>query len=103
VLHDWRLRECNYGQLSGGPAAVVQASRANYLDIAHPGGESWRQAVERVGWFVEDMRRRESARCLVIGHMATRWGLEHYINGKRLEELATEDFEWQEGWEYRLD
>jgi hypothetical protein len=34
--------------------------------------------------------------------MATRWGLDHFIKGVSLEELATADFAWQEGWEYRL-
>jgi 2,3-bisphosphoglycerate-dependent phosphoglycerate mutase len=27
VLHDWRLRECDYGALSGGPAGELHASR----------------------------------------------------------------------------
>jgi hypothetical protein len=38
----------------------------------------------------------------VIGHIATRWGLDHIINGVPLENLAREDFAWQEGWEYRI-
>ena len=41
-------------------------------------------------------------RVLVIGHVATRWGLEHRLNGIPLEELAGEAFRWQPGWEYRL-
>jgi hypothetical protein len=41
-------------------------------------------------------------RVLVIGHVATRWGLEHFIGGVPLEDLAEQDFAWQEGWEYRL-
>jgi hypothetical protein len=36
------------------------------------------------------------------GHVATRWGLDHFINGVPLENLAREDFAWQEGWEYRI-
>jgi 2,3-bisphosphoglycerate-dependent phosphoglycerate mutase len=39
---------------------------------------------------------------LVIGHVATRWGLDHFIGGARLEDLAAQDFAWQEGWEYRV-
>jgi len=38
----------------------------------------------------------------VIGHIATRWALEHRVNGRTLSELAAEEFEWQPGWEYEL-
>ena len=47
-------------------------------------------------------RRWNGQRILVIGHVATRWGLEHVIGGVPLEDLVNEDFAWQEGWEYRL-
>ena len=39
---------------------------------------------------------------LVIGHVATRWALEHHLNGVALEDLAAADFAWQEGWEFQL-
>jgi hypothetical protein len=41
-------------------------------------------------------------RVLVVGHVATRWGLDHVIGGAAVEDLAVADFAWQEGWEYRL-
>ena len=102
VLLDWRLRECDYGQRSGMPVAELQAGRRDHLDVPYPGGESWRQAVERVGWFLRDLQRWHGQRVLVIGHVATRWGLDHWLNGTPLEDLAEADFAWQEGWEYRL-
>lgn len=103
VLLDWRLRECDYGQRNGMPAAELHAGRSDHLDVPYPGGESWRDAVARVGWFVEDLPRRwEGQRVLVIGHVATRWGLDHWLNGRPIEELAAEDFAWREGWQYRL-
>jgi 2,3-bisphosphoglycerate-dependent phosphoglycerate mutase len=103
VLLDWRLRECDYGQRNGMSALELHASRRDYLDRPYPGGESWRQAVARVGRFVGDLPLRWSGRrVLVIGHVATRWGLDHVIGGVPLEDLAAADFDWQEGWEYRL-
>jgi 2,3-bisphosphoglycerate-dependent phosphoglycerate mutase len=39
---------------------------------------------------------------LIIGHVATRWGLDHFIGGVPLEDLVEQDFAWQEGWEYRM-
>jgi hypothetical protein len=41
-------------------------------------------------------------RLLVIGHVATCWAFDHYLNGMTLESLIGADFEWREGWEYRL-
>ncbi|MCP4226178.1 MAG: hypothetical protein GY773_22820 [Actinomycetia bacterium] len=41
-------------------------------------------------------------RVLVIGHVATRWALQHYLEGRPLAELVTEGFDWQLGWEYQL-
>jgi broad specificity phosphatase PhoE len=103
VLYDWRLRECDYGQRNGMPAAELHAGRREHLDHPYPGGESWRQAAGRVGRFLGDLPLRWSGRrVLVIGHVATRWGLDHVIGGVPLEELAVADFAWREGWEYRL-
>ena len=103
ILHDWRLRECDYGEHNGMPAALVHAERQAYLDTPYPGGESWRSAVMRVGRFVGDLQLRwVGQRVLVIGHVATRWGLDHCINGERLDDLIGADFSWTEGWEYRI-
>jgi broad specificity phosphatase PhoE len=103
VLHDWRLRECDYGERNGMPVAELHAGRREHLDQPYPGGESWRQAVLRVGRFLDDLPLRwPGQRMVVIGHVATRWGLDHFIRGVSLEELMDEDFAWQEGWEYRL-
>jgi len=103
VLHDWRLRECDYGTGNGTPSAVLHQRRLDYLDQPYPGGESWRQAVQRVGRFLDDVPMRwNGQRVLVIGHVATRWALDHLLNGVPLEELVVQDFDWREGWEYQL-
>jgi 2,3-bisphosphoglycerate-dependent phosphoglycerate mutase len=71
VLLDWRLRECDYGQLNGSPAAELHVHRAEYVDTPHPAGESWRQAVTRTASFVADVSLRWSGeRVLVIGQPA---------------------------------
>jgi 2,3-bisphosphoglycerate-dependent phosphoglycerate mutase len=103
VLHDWRLRECDYGQRNGMPAAEVHGRRREHLDQPYPGGESWRQAIARVGRFLGDLPLRwGDQRVLIVGHVATWWGLEHFIGGATLEDLAGRDLARREGWEYRL-
>ncbi|MFC4456437.1 histidine phosphatase family protein [Deinococcus sonorensis] len=103
VVHDWRLRECNYGELNGQPAQTVLQNRRRYQDVPYPNGESWRQAVNRVGRFLKDLRVGWSdQRVLVIGHVATRWAFDHLIDGVPLEDLIAQDFRWREGWVYHL-
>lgn len=103
VLHDWRLRECDYGDYNGMPAAELHEHRDRYLDEPYPGGESWRQAVSRVGRFLDDLPLRwGDQRVLIIGHVATRWALDHLLNQVPLETLISADFAWREGWEYRV-
>jgi len=104
VLKDWRLRECDYGQLNGAAALEVHRDRRGYLNLPYPGGESWQQATERVGRFLSDLPVRwEGQRILVVGHTATRLGLQRFLGGEDLEDLVTADFVWQEGWEYTLE
>jgi len=103
VFADWRLRECDYGSLNSQPAVDVHRNRQRYLDTPHPGGESWRQAIARVGRVLPDLRTRwDGSRVLIVGHVATRWALEHLINRFPLEELIAAEFHWREGWEYQL-
>jgi 2,3-bisphosphoglycerate-dependent phosphoglycerate mutase len=101
IFHDWRLRECDYGEQNGAARDELDRTRREYLDHPYPGGESWRQATQRVKYSLDDLGVRwKSCRVLVIGHIATRWALEHYLNGVPLEDLAGAQFTWQPGWEY---
>ena len=104
ILLDWRLRECDFGEGNGMPVSELQRTRLRHLDEPYRRGESWRQAVTRVGQFLDDLPQRWSdRRVLVIGHTATRWAFDHFLNGVALEDLVDAEFAWQEGWEYRLD
>ena len=81
-----------------------EAARRRRLRRPYPGGESWQQAVERVSAVLEDLDRWAGRRVLLIGHTATRWALEHHLNGRPLETLVAEGaLPWQAGWEYTLD
>lgn len=104
VLLDWRLRECDYGELNGMSRDRVHADRLAQLTTPFPGGESWQQAVERVGRFLDDLLPRwDDARVLVVGHVATQLGLDHHLRGVDLGEAVAADFTWQPGWEYVLE
>jgi 2,3-bisphosphoglycerate-dependent phosphoglycerate mutase len=101
IVVDRRLRECDYGGMTGIAPELLE--RSEHVDVPYPSGESWRQAADRVGWFLRDLEARwQGSRVLVVGHTATRWGLDHLLNGVALEALVGAPFEWQEGWEYRV-
>jgi broad specificity phosphatase PhoE len=101
VFHDWRLRECDYGVLNGAPAAELEI--AKHVDVPYPGGESYREVVERVGSFLDDLRRGwDGKRVVVVSHAAPRWALQHLLDGVPLEELVGAPFDWQPGWEFRV-
>jgi broad specificity phosphatase PhoE len=103
IYHDARLRECNYGSLNGLPADLVTAERRQHVDAPFPGGESYVDAVERMRSFLYDLARAwDGSRVLLIGHSATRWALDHLVDGVPLADLVEAPFEWQEGWEYVL-
>lgn len=104
VLLDWRLRECDYGELNGMARDSVLSDRLAQLATPFPGGESWQQAVERIGRFLPDLLPRwDGARVLVVGHVATQIGLDHHLKGIALAEALAADFTWQPGWEYVLE
>ena len=100
VRADPRLRECNYGELNGAPVGRL-APRARFIATPFPGGESYRQVVERVADLVGELGPYEGQRVLLIGHSATRWALEHLLCGRALEALVDAPFAWQPGWSYR--
>ena len=54
------------------------------------------------GFLTDVPTRWDGERILVIGHIATRFALDHHLGGVPLEDLVDTDFEWRTGWEYRL-
>jgi alpha-ribazole phosphatase/probable phosphoglycerate mutase len=103
VFLDWRLRETDYGELNGAPADAIAAERAQRVDVPFPGGENYRDAVARVASFLDDFPDGcAGERVLLIGHTATRWALDHLLDGRPLEQVVAAPFDWREGWEYDL-
>jgi broad specificity phosphatase PhoE len=101
---DWRLRECDYGELNGRPTAELDPLKAQRVDDPYPGGESYRQVATRVASLLDDLLAHfDGSRIVIVSHASPRWALEHLLLGRPLEELVVAPFAWQEGWEYALD
>ncbi len=82
IVQDARLRECDYGDMTGGSRAKVEAARAEHVTTPFPNGESYEQVMRRMKAFVDDVARTDGGKTLlVVGHYATYLGLEHVIKG----------------------
>jgi broad specificity phosphatase PhoE len=101
VRRDARLRECDYGEWNGMPVARLEAERAAHVDVPYPGGQSYRDVCGQMAVLLDELRDgSRGGRVLLIGHSATRWALDHLIDGVPLEQLVDAPFDWRAGWEY---
>jgi broad specificity phosphatase PhoE len=104
VKADQRLRECDYGKLNGSPVREVHDDLLARLDYEYPDGESYRQAVARVGEALEDIKgRHENEAVVIIGHRATYYALEHLVKGTALETMLAEQWTWMPEWHWEAD
>jgi broad specificity phosphatase PhoE len=103
IRHDARLRECNYGAWNGAPVEKIHADRIRYLDEPHPGGESYRDVVDRMREFLHEVGAEKAGSVVLIAHRAPWYAMEHLLNGVALEKVIPGDFEWQPGWRYVLN
>jgi len=100
---DRRLREVDFGELTGAPVDVVHAQRRQHVDEPFPGGQSFRQVVDGVRDLLAELAQdHDGQRVLLVGHAATRYALDHLLTGRPLARAATAPFAWREGWEYVL-
>jgi len=104
IYPDNRLRECDYGTMTGAPTFEIERERQNQVDSPFPDGESLRDVVARVRTFLDDLARDwDGKRVVVIGHRATLLAVEHLVGGVPLESATSAPFTWQPGWHYVLE
>jgi len=100
VRHAERLRECNYGELNGGPVERLEP-RSRFVVEPFPGGESYSDCLDKMRDFLADVEREfDGRRVLVIAHSAQRYALRTIFDGVPLKDAVDAPFQWQEGWEY---
>lgn len=103
IIKDKRLRECDDGNLTRHPADEVEPQKVVHINKPFPNGESYEQAAQRMKEFLDDLKKNyDGKKVMVIGHRATQYGLEYWINGVSLEILTTTPFKWQPGWVYQV-
>jgi len=101
TVKDPRLRELDYGDWTRRPADEVFAEGPRRIHTPFPAGESYAQAADRMRDFLGDLLRDHDGKTvMIIGHRATHYGLEHWINHVPLERAVAERAPWQPGWTY---
>lgn len=105
IIRDKRVNECDYGDLTQHPSSEVDAEKIKMINEPFPNGESYEQASERMKNFLEDLLKEyDGKNIIIIGHRATQYGLERWINGVLVEDSVRnhENWKWQPGWKYEL-
>jgi broad specificity phosphatase PhoE len=103
LARDRRLRECDYGALTGMAVADLDAIRSAHVRAPFPAGESYADVVRRVeAWLGEAEQGHPGETLLVVGHRATWFALEHLLRGVPLERVVAEPWRWQPGWQYEV-
>ncbi len=103
IIKDSRLRECNYGDFTQHPSEEVDLEKPRRIKESFPNGESYEQTSIRMKDFLDHLKENyDGKRVMIIGHRATQYGLDHWINGVSYEQLVSTKFKWQPGWEYEV-
>jgi broad specificity phosphatase PhoE len=103
IIRDMRIRECNYGDFNHRPDDEVVPYRGEHIKDPFPNGESYEQTNARMKIFLDQLSRDYSGKTvLIIGHRATQYALECFINKKTLQEAIAAPWQWQPGWVYQL-
>lgn len=104
IIKDRRLRECNYGDLTKHSSEEVEPAKYLYISKPFPNGESYEDTAVRMKNFLEDLLKNyDNKKVMIIGHRATQYGLEHWINEISLKDIVMAPWKWQPGWAYYLD
>jgi broad specificity phosphatase PhoE len=105
VITDDRLRECDYGDLNGGPAAVKDDMMNDCIDQPFPNGESYRDVEARLEAFCKLLKEKcDGKHVAIVAHEAPQLALDVLLKGKSWEQAMAENWRhrraWQPGWQY---
>ena len=106
IIIDKRLREADFGELTGG-AHAFKDHMADYVDTPFPSGESYKDVQARMSDFLAMVRRDYSGQHVaIVAHEAPQLALEVLVHGKPWPQVIAENWRktgaWQAGWVYEI-
>ena len=105
ILHDKRIRECNYGDLNGENTSLVKYEE--HIDSKFPNGESLKEVEKRLRNFCEYLLDNYNGKTVaLVAHKAPQLALEVITKDISWKEAINNDWRktknWQPGWRYEI-
>ena len=105
ILHDKRIRECNYGDLNGADASLVKYEE--HINSKFPNGESLKEVEKRLRSFCNYLLEKYNGKTIaLVSHKAPQLALEVITKSISWEEAINSDWRktknWQPGWRYEI-
>ena len=106
ILHDERIRECNYGFLNGKDSSLVHYNE--HIRKSFPNGESLIDVQKRVQDFCNYLLTNYNNKTIaIVSHRAPQLALEVITKNISWEEAIKNDWRntkaWQPGWTYLIN
>jgi broad specificity phosphatase PhoE len=108
ILHDARLRECNYGDFNAQDSAIVEPLQEQYISTRFPNGESYEDVKARIQDFLVFLKKNYDGKHIaIVAHKVPQLALDVLLKNKTQEQAFAED--WRKtkarrpGWEYEID
>lgn len=106
IIHDSRIRECNYGDLNGKPTELVRYE--DHIVDPFPNGESLKDVESRVRDFCQYLLENfDNKHVAIVAHKAPQMAFEVITQGKTWEQAIEEDWRkikaWKPGWVYTIE
>ena len=105
ILHDKRIRECNYGDLNGADSSLVKYEE--HITNPFPNGESLKDVEERLKNFCDYLLENYNGKTIaLVAHKAPQLALEVIRKNINWEQAIKQDWRktknWQPGWLYEI-
>lgn len=105
ILHDSRIRECNYGDLNGQKTDLVIYE--DHIEEPFPNGESLHDVENRVRDFCKYLLENFDGKTVaIVAHKAPQFGFVVITQNKTWEQAIADDWrpkkEWKPGWDYEI-
>ena len=106
ILHDERIRECNYGDFNGQDSSLVVYE--NHITEPFPNGEALKDVENRVRDFCNYLKENFAGKTIaIVAHKAPQFAFEVITKGTTWENAIKNDWRkikaWQPGWVYTID
>lgn len=105
ILHDERIRECNYGKLNGEDTKLVKYEE--HIEEKFPNGESLKDVEMRVKDFCNYLLQNFDGKTIaLVSHKAPQLALDVITKNISWKEAIAKDWRktksWQPGWKYKI-